>query len=80
MGSAVGRLGLAGPPRPVGASPVLAAVSCASPTFCVAVGSTHAPGRQYVAGFLGRGSARAVVEVWNGTAPSRRERTAPRWR
>jgi hypothetical protein len=56
------------PTPAVGASPVLDAVSCASPTFCVAVGSTHTPGRQYVAGFLGGGSARAVVEVWNGTA------------
>ncbi|MGH2893325.1 MAG: hypothetical protein ACRDPM_08655, partial [Solirubrobacteraceae bacterium] len=56
------------PTPAAGPSPMLVSVSCASPTFCVAVGSTHTAGRQYVAGFLGGGSARAILEVWNGTA------------
>jgi hypothetical protein len=55
-------------PTPVaGANPTLVSVSCASPAFCVAVGSTHTAGRQYVQGYLSRLSSRAVLEVWDGT-------------
>jgi hypothetical protein len=51
-----------------GPSAVLASLSCPSPAFCVAVGFTHSPGRQYVAGLEdGEPTTRAVVEVWNGT-------------
>jgi hypothetical protein len=55
------------PTPAAGASATLASLSCPSPTFCVAVGFTHSPGRQYVAGFVPDRNTRAVVEVWNGT-------------
>jgi hypothetical protein len=55
------------PTPAAGADPTLVSLSCVSPTFCVAVGASHTPGRQYVAGFLGGGKQRAVVEVWDGT-------------
>jgi len=49
-------------------SPALLSVSCASPTFCVAVGSTQTGGRQYLAGLTGAArNARALLEMWDGT-------------
>src|ERR1700759_3010539 len=56
------------PTPAAGANAALVSISCASPTFCVAVGDTHSAGRQYVAGnaFPGR-NTRAVLETWNGT-------------
>lgn len=56
-------------PGPAGPSPGLYAISCTSPTFCVAVGSTVAG---LVGGFRGGGwgssnPGHALVEAWNGT-------------
>ncbi len=56
------------PTPSAGPAPTLVALSCASPTFCVAVGSTHTLGRQALEGFGGGTGTRAVLEVWNGTA------------
>lgn len=52
-----------------GPSPTLASLSCTSPTFCVAVGSTNTIGRQSLIGTIPGHSpkSRAVVQVWNGT-------------
>ncbi len=49
-----------------GASPALYAISCTSPSFCIAVGSTVAASAD---GFAGGDwqSSKAVVEAWNGT-------------
>ena len=49
-----------------GASPTLYAISCTSPSFCIAVGSTVAASAD---GFAGGGwqSSKALVEAWNGT-------------
>lgn len=51
-----------------GAGGALLSVSCVSPSFCVAVGATHSTGRYAVGkgGFYGQ--ARALVEIWDGTA------------
>src|ERR1700677_875509 len=48
-----------------GARPALYAISCTSPSFCIAVGSTVAASAD---GFAGGGwqSSKALVEAWNG--------------
>lgn len=51
-----------------GRSPTLVSLSCTSPTFCVAVGSTRTAGRQSFVGPVNAQKSRAVVQVWNGTA------------
>jgi hypothetical protein len=56
------------PTPAAGADTALVSLSCASPTFCVAVGATHTAGRQYVAGVPGGRDDRAVLEAWNGTS------------
>lgn len=57
------------PVPPAGPAATLVSVSCTSPAFCVAVGSTQTTGRQLLTGIPGNASkSRAVVEVWNGTA------------
>lgn len=53
------------PTPAAGPSPALYSVSCASPTFCVAVGYTRAGGR--VTTVAGR-NPHALVEMWNGSA------------
>ena len=56
----------AAPSGSPGASPALYAISCTSPSFCIAVGSTVASSAD---GFAGGGwqSSKALVEAWNGT-------------
>ena len=56
-------------PTPVaGVSPGLGSISCASATFCIAVGATQSGGRTGVVD-LGRGlHEHALVELWNGSA------------
>jgi hypothetical protein len=53
------------PTADAGVGAVLASVSCASPSFCVAVGGSHSVGWPVLtSGFSGEG--RALVEVWDG--------------
>lgn len=57
------------PTPAAGVDPGLASVSCASPTFCVAVGSTQSGGRVTVGGLGGGGrNSHALLETWNGSA------------
>jgi len=53
---------------PVGASPGLYAISCASEVFCIAVGQTSSDGWEGVRSRSAYGDDRALVEVWNGLA------------
>jgi hypothetical protein len=55
-------------PIAAGPSPTLTSLSCTSPTFCVAVGSTQTAGRLSLVGPVNAQKSRAVAEVWNGTA------------
>jgi hypothetical protein len=50
-----------------GAGGVLASVSCASPSFCVAVGGTHSVGWPALKSWV-LSEGRALVEVWNGSS------------
>ncbi len=57
------------PTPAAGTGTSLMSLSCTSPTFCIAVGTTHTFGRDSRAGFVGGGrNARAVVERWDGSA------------
>jgi hypothetical protein len=56
------------PTPAAGADPTLVSLSCVSPTFCAAVGSTRTSGRDYIAGTIGAGRTHALLEVWNGTS------------
>jgi hypothetical protein len=57
------------PTPAAGLSPGLVSVSCASPTFCVAVGSTKSGGRVTVGQQGGGGrNPHALLEVWDGSA------------
>ncbi len=56
----------AAPSGSPGASPTLYAISCTSPSFCIAVGSTVAASADGFAGGDWQNS-KAVVEAWNGT-------------
>ncbi len=57
------------PTPSAGASPGLYSVSCASPTFCVAVGSTRSGGRISEGGEgAGGRNPHALLELWNGAA------------
>jgi hypothetical protein len=57
------------PTPAAGVSPVLVSVSCTSPMFCVAVGSTKSGGRATVGEPGGGGrNPHALLEMWNGSA------------
>src|SRR5262249_25885741 len=47
-------------------NPQLATVSCASPTFCVAVGKTNSLGEAGYGRLYPGTASRALVEMWNG--------------
>ena len=56
------------PTPSAGPSAGLVSVSCTSPTFCVAVGSTKSAGRGAVGVVGGGRNPHALLEMWNGSA------------
>jgi hypothetical protein len=55
-------------PASAGANAALYAISCATASFCVAVGQTHSLGRTGFRASFAYGPQRALIEVWNGAA------------